>query len=232
MTALRISDNGVGPAPASWSAFASAQGGPFTVFPTAITSGADLPETNTNTSDGFAARAWATDLLGNINKSAVTTTFGVDKTAPLLRYSTIAAPSLYASIYTGGGSAARYSTRPRTTPSRACTVPTSSPPERRISSSAAAAGTNDSVRVEAIDGRSGLFRGIETVNDFAQGGATGATSSVVAVNFTIFDANTATTGFLPATIDGWLPLHAQGVTGGSTNPGYYTTHHVHGRQGR
>ena len=217
-----VSDNGVGPAPATWSAFASAQGGPFTVFPTAITSGADLPETNTNTTDGFAARAWATDLLGNINKSAVTTTFGVDKTAPLLRYSTIAAPSLYASIYTGGGSAAVLDS---TTYNAfqglyGANVLTAGAQDLFVG---AAAGTNDSVRVEAIDGRSGLFRGIETVNNFAQGGATGATSSVVSVNFTIFDANNATIGFLPATIDGWLPLHAQGVTGGSTNPGYYTT---------
>jgi len=217
-----IIDNGVGPALTSWRAFASAQGGPFTVFPTAITSGADLPETNTNTTDGFAARAWATDLLGNINKSAVTTTFGVDKTAPLLRYSTIAAPSLYASIYTGGGSAAVLDS---TTYNAfqglyGANVVTAGAQDLFVG---AAAGTNDSVRVEAIDGRSGLFRGIETVNKFAQGGATGATSSVVAVNFTIFDANNASIGFLPATIDGWLPLHAQGVTGGSVAPGYYTT---------
>ena len=217
-----VTDNGVGPATSSWKAFGSAQGGSSTTFPTAITTGADLPETNTNTSDGFNARATATDRLGNSTTSAVTTTFGVDKTAPSLRYSTIAAPSLYLSIYTGGGAA---SVLDSTTYNAfqglyGANVVTAGAQDLFVG---AAAGTNDSVRAEAIDGRSGLFRGIETVNDFAQGGATGATSSVVSVNFTIFDANTATTGFLPSTIDGWLPLHAQGVTGGSTNPGYYTT---------
>jgi hypothetical protein len=211
-----IDDNGVGPAPTSWTAFV----GP--AFTTVIHTGADLAETNTNTTDGYTARATGTDLLGNASNSQVTATFGVDKTTPMLRYSTIAAPSSFASIYTGGGAATvldsttynafqgLYGTNVLTAGAQDLFV-------------GLAAGTNDSVRVEATDNRSGLFRGIETVNDFAQGGATGTTSSVLSVNFTIFDNNTTTIGFLPATIDGWLPLHAQGVSAGSANPGYYTT---------
>ncbi|MGH7524286.1 MAG: hypothetical protein ACREK8_08275, partial [Gemmatimonadales bacterium] len=211
-----VVDNGVGPATSSWQAFV----GP--AFTTVITTGADLAETNTNTSDGYNARASAADLLGNASNSAVNTTFGVDKTAPALRYSALAAPSLYAAIYTSGGAPALLdsTTYNAIQGLYGANVVTAGAQDLFL---AAAAGTNDSFRVEALDSRSGLFRGIETVNDFAQGGATGTTTTPLSVDFTILDAPSATTGFLPATIDGWLPLHAEHVTDGLTSAGYFTT---------
>ncbi|HEY4099800.1 MAG TPA: Ig-like domain-containing protein [Gemmatimonadales bacterium] len=211
-----VDDGGVGPAPATWTAFV----GPN--FTTVIHTGADLAETNTNTTDGYTARASAADRLGNSSTSAVTTAFGVDKTAPMLRYSTTTAPSSYASIYVGGGAATVLDS---TTYNAfqglyGANVVTAGQQDLFL---AAAAGTNDSVRVESTDNRSGVYRGIEMVNDFAQGGATGATTTPLSVNFTINDFPNTTIGFLPSTIDGWLPLHAEGVTAGLTTPGYYTT---------
>ncbi|HEY4319547.1 MAG TPA: Ig-like domain-containing protein [Gemmatimonadales bacterium] len=212
-----VEDGGVGPAPSTWLAYV----GP--AYTTVITTGASLAETNTNTTDGYTARATAADRLGNLSHSAVTTTFGVDKTAPVLRYSAVAAPSSYtASIYVGGGAATVLdsTTYNAVQGLYSANITTAGAQDLFLG---AAAGTNDSVRAESRDDRAGNFRGIETVNRFAQGGATGTTTSVVAVNFTIQDANNTSIGFLPGTVDGYLPLHAQGVTGGSSTPGYYTS---------
>lgn len=211
-----VDDGGVGPSDTSWHAYV----GPG--YTTEIHTGADLAETNTNTTDGYTAQATATDRLGNATNSAVTTTFGVDKTAPAIRYSATAAPSSYASVYTAGGSSSVLdsSTYNAVQGLYGTNVTTAGAQDLFL---AAAAGTNDSFRIEALDSRSGLYRGVETVKQFAQGGATGATNQVVGVDFTINSAPDNFNGFLPSTIDGWLPLHAQHVTGGSTAPGYYTS---------
>ncbi len=210
-----VADGGVGPADSSWHAYIG------TNFDSLVTSGAQLAETNTNTA--YTLRATAADRLGNASSSAEGTSFGVDKTAPALRYSATTAPSSYTTaIYTSGGSASVLdsSTYAAFQGVYGTNVLTAGAQDLFIGS---AAGVNDSFRVEALDSRSGLYRGIETVNRFAQGGATGTTSSVVSVNFTIDQTPDNFNGFLPATIDGWLPLHAEGVTGGSAAPGYYTT---------
>jgi uncharacterized protein YjdB len=211
-----IADGGVGPAPSSWTAYV----GPD--YTTVVHSGADLAETNTNTTDGYSLQATGADRLGNTAQSAVGTTFGVDKTAPALRYSGTASPSSYAAIYTGGGTAAVLDSTTYNAVQGLYGASVVTPGAQDLFL-AATAGTNDSFRIEALDSRSGLYRGIETVNRFAQGGATGTTTSVLSVNFTIDQAADNFNGFLPATIDGWLPLHAEAVTGGDAAPGYYTT---------
>jgi hypothetical protein len=216
-----VDDGGVGPAPSTWTAFV----GPN--YTAVIHTGADLAETNTNTSDGYTARATAADRLGNSSTSSVTTTFGVDKTTPSLRYSTIAAPSSYAFIYTGGGAATVLdSTTYDAFEGLSGTDVATAGAKTTFLEQTATPGVNDSTRAEATDNRSGLFRGIETSQRFTQGAPSGVTNTTAMtgnVNFTIFDANSTTIGFLPATIDGWLPLHAQHATGGSAVAGYYTT---------
>lgn len=88
-TGTIVTDLGVGPLASSWAAFAGLASG--STYPTSIVTGADLAETNTNSAvDGYRARATATDLLGNPTNSAAVLSFGVDKTAPSIRYATVA----------------------------------------------------------------------------------------------------------------------------------------------
>lgn len=226
-----VTDFGVGPAQVSWNAFASANGAPGapTTFPTLIVNGAaPLAETNTNCTiavcgagaDGYLAKAWATDLLGNFAGSATTASFGEDRTSPLVRYSDPAAPSSYASIYTKGG----ILTVMDSTSYNAfqgiygADVVTAGAQQLFIG---AAAGANDSFRIESIDGRSGVSRFVQTVRRFAQGGATGATTTI----------QNLTTGVGGATVDGWISSLAMNVINGRltpgvapvATPGYYTT---------
>jgi len=214
-----VFDNGVGPANSTWTNFVS--GGPAPGIVNVITtSGATLAESNTNSSDGYSAFATATDLLGNLSNSGTVSIFGVDRTSPQLRYSTVAAPSSFASAYISGGATALsldslgyqafegiYGANITTAGAQTLFIST-------------AAGINDSVRVDALDGRSGLSRFVERTVKFAQNGATGGVTTIY-----------STTTGVPGTglIDGWLVSPALHVTNGRVpgappvNPGYYTT---------
>jgi hypothetical protein len=219
-------DAGVGPAPATWLAFASTSGGSGP-FLTPITTGADLPETNQNCAglgcDGFTAIATLDDLLGNTATTGATASFGVDKTAPMVRYSTKVAPSLYAAIYDSGGTAAVHdsTTYWAIEGVYGANVVTVGAQVRFL---AGAAGTNDSFRIEALDNRSGLSRAVENTINFSQAGApcgtAGGCTTVSSITTGVFGA---------ATIDGWRPAPAfhitNGIAGGAppTTPGYYTT---------
>ncbi len=186
-------------------------------FPITFTTVAALAETNTNCAqptpgcDGYAARASGTDVLLNTSNSAVVATFGVDRTAPSIRYSAIAN---LPSIYTAGGTTALLdsTTYWAYVGVIGVDVATVGAVEDYIG---AAAGTNDTVRTESIDNRSGLSRSIVTSRRFAQGGATGATASL----------GCATTAgvFGSALLDGWRPAPGIHATCGSSAAGYYTT---------
>ncbi len=178
-----VTDLGVGPAAATYATFASANGGSTTVFPTGpITNGSQLAETNLNCTgagcDGYNARATATDRLGNATSSGTSAAFGDDRTAPVIRYSTTTAPSSFASAYITGGNT---QTSLDSTTYGAfegiynANVATAGAQTLFIGP---AAGTNDSVRIEAQDGRAGISRFIEGTVKFAQGGATGAVTPI------------------------------------------------------
>ncbi|MBV6521182.1 MAG: hypothetical protein MNPFHGCM_01309 [Gemmatimonadaceae bacterium] len=210
---VKVSDLGVGPLESSWAAFASAQGGSSTTFPTPITTGADLPETNQNCvgagCDGYNAIASATDLLANASNSVVTHAFGDDQTAPAIRYSSnpgqAGAPSDFPSIYTGGGSGTVLDS---TTYNAIQAIP--------------AAGVGDSIRAEALDNRSGLSRAVVLQSIFEQGGATGTVSATACSN--------PAGAFGASYIDGYRPgpqIHITCTDGVvvpiAPAPGYYTT---------
>ena len=221
-----VTDLGVGPAAATWRAFASANGGSTTVFPTFLPTqtGADLAETNQNCTgagcDGYNLAATATDRLGNLNRSGTSAAFGDDRTSPQLRYSTIAAPSSFAASYQGGGTtqlaldSTIYSAFQGIYGANVVTA------GQQTLFLAAAAGTNDSVRVDALDGRSGLSRFVENTVKFAQGGTNGAVTSIYSTSFGVPGAGL---------IDGWLVSPALHVTNGRNVgappvvPGYFTT---------
>jgi uncharacterized protein YjdB len=209
----KVTDGGVGPVESSWAAFATPNGG-GTTFPTPISTGNDLAETNQNCvgagCDGYLARATANDLLLNASNSSVTSAFGVDKTAPSIRFAFTTgdagaaacgnAACILASRYNGGGNATVLDS---TTYNAIQALP--------------AAGSGDSLRIDAIDNRSGLSREVRTVTRFAQGGTTGTTVTVGSGTCTV------TTGtFGAAFIDGWRPGAPQHITCGSTLAGYYT----------
>lgn len=218
-------DAGVGPAPATWLAFASTSGGSGP-FLTPITTGANLPETNQNCAgigcDGFTAIATLADLLGNTATTGTTGAFGVDKTAPMVRYSTKVAPSSYAAIYDSGGTAAVHDSTTYWVieGTYGANVVTAGAQVRFL---AGAAGTNDSFRIEALDNRSGLSRAIENTINFSQVGTpcrSGGCTTVSSISTGVFGAST---------IDGWRPAPAfhvtNGIVGGAppATPGYYTT---------
>ncbi len=219
-----VTDIGVGPAAATWASFCSntgaicAQGGSLT-FVVPVVSGGDavLSETNTKTVDGYTVLALGTDRLGNGTTSSVAGTFGVDRTSPLVRISTVGVPSSEGvGVYAGGGAASVldstvYNAIEGEYGALVATV------GARTQFLSAVIGTGDSLRIDAIDSRSGLRRAIGTTNLFAQNGATGLNSiGINAYN---------TLSFLPATIDGWLPVPPMHVlaSGVQTVAGYYTT---------
>lgn len=209
-TGATVTDAGVGAVNSTWKAFVSA------AYTTQVSTGADLAETNTNTTavDGYTLRASGEDRLTNSANSAVSAGFGVDKTAPSIRYSDVAN---FAPIYTSGGSTAVTDST-----TRAAFVGLYGADAGAAATGdivdflAAAAGTNDQVRTESIDNRSGLSRAIVTSRRFAQGGTTGTTSSLVA-------CATTAGAFGVALVDGWRPAPATHVTCSSADAGYYTT---------
>jgi hypothetical protein len=223
-------DQGVGPAP-GFTIFASANGGSLLTFPTAVVTGADLPETNQNCTgvgcDGFNLRATATDRLGNPSNSAVSAAFGVDKTAPLVRYSTHAT---YAAIYDSGGTAAVMdsTTYWAIEGTYGANVVTPGAQVRFLSPAQIVSGlaaTNDRFRIEALDNRSGLSRAVEKTINFSQAGAPCGTAGGCT---TVSSLTTAV--FLAATTDGWRPaqpfnvlLGADTLTAPPATPGYFTT---------
>lgn len=212
-----VTDAGVGAVGTNttWRAFASANGGSTTVYPTAITTGADLAETNQNCTgagcDGYNARASAVDRLGNGNNSANSAAFGDDKTSPLVRYSSVAGTSIapLPSIYLGGGSGA-LTTMDSTLNNQAGPAPS-------VIQVLPAPAAGDSIRIEAIDNRSGLSREVTRSRRFAQGGATGTTSAA------LVPCETTTGAFGASFGDGWRPGVEVHMTCGSALPGYYTT---------
>ncbi|MGQ0766050.1 MAG: beta strand repeat-containing protein [Gemmatimonadota bacterium] len=219
----KVADGGVGPLESSWAAFASANGGSTTTFPTPVTTGADLAETNQNCTgvgcDGYNARASATDRLANASNSGVSAAFGDDRTSPVLRYSATAAPSSFAAIYTGGGSASVLDSTTYNAIQGIYGVNVTTAGAQTLFL-AAAAGANDSVRVDGLDNRSGLSRVIATTRRFAQGGTTGATTTVSSTTAGLFG---------PGLVDGFRPSVAfhitNGIVGGAppVTAGYYTT---------
>lgn len=187
-------------------------------FPTTFTTVAALAETNTNCAlptagcDGYAARASGTDVLGNTSNSTVAATFGVDRTLPTLRYSSIGnSPS----IFIGGGTTAVTDSTTRIVYAGLYGVDAGTINNDLTDFLAAAAGTNDSIRVETIDNRAGLSRTVVASRVFAQGGATGTTTNT--------GCQTTTGTFGAALIDGFRPTSAVHVTCGSAAAGYYTT---------
>lgn len=229
-----ITDGGVGPAAATWASFCSNAGtansncaqGTSATFTTNIVTGNDpvMLETTTKSSDAYNALALGTDLLGNGSASGIVGTFGVDRTAPLVRISTVAAPSSEgAGVYLGGGAATVLDSTVYNAIEGVygATVATAG---ARVQFLSAAYGTGDSLRIDAQDNRAGLRRAIGATNRFAQNGGTGANTNVNAYNCLF-----ATCG-LPATVDGWIPAPALHVlngavgTGLQATPGYYTTY--------
>lgn len=218
-----VTDFGVGGNATTYSIFVGSSAGVLTTFGTLFVNVAALAETNTNCAaptvgcDGYAARATATDLLINPANSAVSATFGVDRTAPSIRYSATAAPSSFASIYTAGGTTAVLDSTTRAAYVGVYGADAGAAATGNIIDYiAAAAGTNDSVRTESIDNRSGLSRSIVTSRRFAQGGATGATANT--------GCQTSAGVFGAALIDGWRPAPAVHVTCiAAAVSGYYTT---------
>jgi len=222
-TGCDVSDAGVGPAQGTWTNYVS--GGPAPGISNVLTtSGASLAETNTNNAtDGYSDYATATDLLGNTSNSGTVVYFGVDKTAPRLRYSTIAAPSSFAASYQGGGTTA---TSLDSTIYNAFSGPYGVnvvTAGQQTLFLAAAKGTNDSLRTDALDGRSGLSRFVSRVDRFAQNGVTGGVT-------TVYSDNTIVPGI--GLIDGWLAGPSLNLLNGRTGnpgttptaiPGYYTT---------
>ncbi len=184
-----FADAGVGANGSSWK--------PFTTGTTTqVSSGADFAETNTNNNtDGYRLYATGADLLGNAGSTGNTAYFGVDKTAPSIRY---ASAGNLPSIYTQGGTTSK----------------TDSTTYLAIQAMFAA-GTTDTVQTESIDNRSGLSRSITTSRRFAQGGATGSTSNLgCSTNSGVFGA---------AYGDGWRPAPQVHISCGSAAAGYYTT---------
>jgi hypothetical protein len=183
------SDGGVGVSGNTWQAYVT---GPQT----AITSASTLAETNTNNAtDGYRLWAGASDKLGNLGSTGSTAYFGVDKTAPNIRY---ASAGNLPSIYTQGGTTSK----------------TDSTTYLAIQAMFAA-GTTDTVQTESIDNRSGLSRSIITSRRFAQGGATGSTSNLgCATSSGVFGA---------AYGDGYRPAPQVHISCGSAAAGYYTT---------
>jgi uncharacterized protein YjdB len=229
-----VTDNGVGPAAATWASFCSntgaansicQQGGSGT-FTTLLTSGGDqvnLVETNTKTVDAFSIVALGTDLLGNGSASGVASTFGVDWTAPIIRISVAGAPSNEgAGVYLGGGAggistvAVLDSTVYNAIEGEYGALVAT--PGARTQFLSAALGTGDSLRIESIDSRSGLRRAIGTTMYFSQGGAAGT-------NVTLPGGYNCVLCFLPNTVDNWTPSPALHVlaSGVQNGPGYYTT---------
>jgi hypothetical protein len=90
----------------------------------------------------------------------------------------------------------------------------------------AAAGTNDSVRVEGLDNRSGLSRSVQATRRFGQPGSPAVPGTTTIVSATI---GGVTDVFLAALGDGWRPAVAFHVTNGQAGgpppaiSGYYTT---------
>lgn len=240
----KVTDQGVGPVESTWTAYASVQAGTTgTSYITAITTGGDayFNETNTNcvtpsascfTADGYTARATAGDKLTNSSNSGVTSSFGVDWTAPVVRYSTTT--TYGASLYVNPAVSANH---PKNTGAAifdsiagaaqapvvnlyGVNVTTAGQQERFVST---AAGTADSLRLEAQDNRSGLSKWAQRVNRFRQDGPTGQKIDA-ALSWAVSPT------FLAATADGWLPAPAYHVTNGTNAslsttapmPGYYT----------
>src|SRR5690606_18614016 len=188
-----------------------------------VSVGGDLPEANTNTTvvDGYRLRGIAHDRLLNSTTSGQSDQFGVDVTAPMIRYSGTAAPSNFAAAYIR-------SPNPATADSAsglAAFVGIYGADDGNASTGdiedyvAAAAGTNDSTRHDAIDNRSGLYRAHVDTRVFAQGGATGTQSPAC--------TSTAPFNYGAALVDGWRtsPAHHLVCDAMTAIPGYYTTSH-------
>lgn len=212
-----VSDFGVGGSIASYVIFVGPSIGSTTVYPITFTNVAALPETNTNCAlptpgcDGYAARATATDLLGNTANSAVAATFGVDRTLPVVRYGS--GTSIFASGDTTGTTDSTF----RNVYAGLYGVDVGTAGFDLTDYLSAAPGTGDSLRVAAIDNRAGLSRTIIASRVFKQGGvlATGATTNT--------GCQTTTGGFGAALFDGYRPTTSVAVTCGATTAGYYTT---------
>jgi hypothetical protein len=219
-TSTGVTDLGVGPAATTWKAFVGT--GSPAVYTTPLNSGNDLAETNTNTTDGYTAEAFGADLLGNTNNSGPTVTFGVDKTAPVLRYSAAAAPSSYASIYTGGGTGTVLdsTTYAAYEGLYGANVVAAGATTLFIGT---AAGNNDSVRTEALDGRSGIYRARGFTVRYAQTGTNNCGAAGMCTTVQTLNTISGGLGFTQTTIDGWRILPALHVTAASALPGYYTT---------
>lgn len=187
-------------------------------FPITFTTVAALPETNTNCAqptpgcDGYAARASGTDVLLNTSNSAVVSTFGVDRTLPLVRY------FAGASIFAAGGDSTVTDSTTRVVYAGLYGVDVGTAGFDLTDYLSAALGTGDSVAVSAIDNRSGLSRSLAASRVFAQGGATGTTT-----NTGCQTATGGTLGFGAALPSGYRPSGAVHVTCGLTTAGYYTT---------
>ena len=71
--------------------------GDTTTYAMATLTGADIPECGlTNSNTVYVVRYYPVDRLGNVGTTVTSGTFGVDKTAPLVRYATATAPTLAA----------------------------------------------------------------------------------------------------------------------------------------
>jgi hypothetical protein len=219
-----VTDGGVGPLASSWAAFASANGGSASTFPTPIVTGNDLAETNQNCTgggcDGYNARATATDLLGNPANSGVTASFGDDRTAPSIRYSFTVATAPAAcggcglpSIYTNGGTDAQHdsTTYAAFQGVYGANVVVAGAQDLFVGT---AVGNNDSLRTDATDNRSGLSREVITQLRFAQGTAAPGVNTGCSTTVGAFGASFA---------DGWRPGPQVHVTCGLASAGYYTT---------
>jgi hypothetical protein len=220
-----VTDNGVGAVNNTWRSVVSSVGaaGATSVNGDTVSIGGDLPETNTNTTavDGYRLRGIAHDRLLNSATSAQSDQFGVDVTAPMIRYSVVAAPSNFAAAYVR-------SVNPATADSASglaafvgiygadAGAAATGDIEDYV---AAAAGTNDSTRHDAIDNRSGLYRAHVNTRVFAQGGATGTQSLAC--------TSTAAFNYGAALVDGWRtsPAHHLVCDELTAIPGYYTTSH-------
>ncbi len=217
-TTPAILDVGVGGQLSTYTIFVGPSIGAGTVYPITFTNVAALAETNTNCAqptpgcDGYAARASGADALGNIANSGAVATFGVDRTLPKARYAS------GVSVYAGGGDSLVTDSTTRVVYAGLYGVDAGTINFDLTDFLAAAAGTGDSIRVEAIDNRAGLSRSVATSRVFAQGGATGTTTNTACQT-----ATGGTLGFGAATIDGYRPTGAVHVTCGSAAAGYYTT---------
>ena len=179
-------------------------------FTTPIITGNDvvLVETNTKTVDGPPPSRWprivsVTVVVQPSSERSASTV------PPLVRVSTIETPSFEGNgVYIGGGASG--ANRIDSTIYNAIEgeygvlVATAGARTQFLSPNL---GFGDTLRIDAQDSRSGLRRAIGTTIRFGQNGLTGA-------NTTLGNSYNRTGCFLPATIDGWLPvppLHVPGA---------------------